>query len=196
MICANGSKDAVFALDSSAHQILALHMKEGVRLWTYAFQDLSINLTTVHLVPASSDGVEDFLYFSADAVSSETGQIFALRTSDGSQVWHSNPIGDTSHPQPIVPVGVTLATGDVVYANNGPKLLAFRADTGDILWQKQNQSPIGEMMVFQGILVGTYCSDSALLGGCDIFVASTTNGKTYWDDGLDAKRGTFALAIG
>jgi outer membrane protein assembly factor BamB len=70
-------------------------------------------------------------------VSTGAGKLSAIRISDGSRAWQSQPV---PHPASgdLLPLPVPVVAGDTLYAAAGPgSVAAWRSADGSLLWQSQ-----------------------------------------------------------
>jgi outer membrane protein assembly factor BamB len=110
LYAANG----VLYIDTSANAIHALRADNGTQLWNR-------NNFSLQLID------NDILYsFAVDSNGSITNDLYALRSSDGTTVWHIQ-IGS--------PNGKVAASHMTLYVITDTMLYALRANDRSILWQ-------------------------------------------------------------
>lgn len=120
----------------------------------------------------NSIAVESGLVFAQDV----QGIVYAVRTSDGSIAWQKDlKIGVT----PALNDGLVAKDG-IVYAGTGYQLTAFKADTGETIWQNKDWGR-GEGCV---ATLALSCNDvligSRHWGG--LFGNDAKTGKMLWED--------------
>lgn len=121
-VIANGM--AFFATTDDANcnncGVTALDLKTGAMKWSFK----------------SPNSVSNGLHFFNGKIlfCDVEGNVFALNASDGKTIWNQKV--NISAPPPFT--GGNVLDNGIYYAGSGKALKAFKADTGEILWEKAN----------------------------------------------------------
>ncbi|HEY6543125.1 MAG TPA: PQQ-binding-like beta-propeller repeat protein [Ktedonobacteraceae bacterium] len=132
MVAANG----VMYVDSAGHDVYAIRASDDTTLWHKRFDDLRLGLS------GPADGA---IYFaqnisSVGSTQSNSSDIYALNTSNGSQRWGWSPSQS---------FGVSPVTGfdGVAYFFSGSDLYALNAANGKQLWQVSEGDRLNSLII-------------------------------------------------
>jgi hypothetical protein len=105
-------------------------------------------------------------------VSTDAGGVYALRTSDGTVLWHQTTGGGST---------IYAVADGAVYAlsgEDGSMVYALRADTGALLWRHAVGQPVMGMAVSQGVV---YLNDDASgTTGSSVYALRASDGAPLW----------------
>jgi outer membrane protein assembly factor BamB len=149
-VLANG---VLYLTSSGPHtsNTYAYASKDGTLLWKDALGKSNSSLTVE----------QGTIYLGAD-------MLYALKASDGSQLWHFN-IGESGADSPILANGIVYVDG----GNNGPIVFAVNASSGKEVWQKPVANLAGLWAVQDGVIyLGVWPGQ--------VYTMSATDGSVLW----------------
>ncbi|MDQ2752556.1 MAG: PQQ-binding-like beta-propeller repeat protein [Bacteroidota bacterium] len=152
-----------YAIDNSEEEVFAFNLSTRKITWKYDIPNMVINGN-----PTVSNRV---VYFGV-TTPSNTGYIYALSATNGSEVWAPYATASASG-QPAVAGGIVFDGADGVYALN--------ANKGSLVWHQQaGANPVSSPTVIDGVVFVT--SDS-------FYALNTADGSIRWQTPLEYYNG-------
>ena len=191
-----GSSAGVYAADGNAvyavagdalDTVYAVSAATGTLLWQRRIAPDLMGITL-------ADGA---IYATVNANGSAGGAVYALRASDGVQLWRYT--ADIELPSPVT------VSDDIVFANaydsrpHAPTLLALDAATGSVRWTLQPGPEYAGPTVVDGVAyIATETAANGMVTGFVVEALQARTGSTIWQSSVskEGAQGTPVIANG